>query len=675
MERRDLIAQLFLKPAVFWPMAIFSLAIGTLAGLWLGMDAPWDYYSYHAYAAELLLHDRLGQDYFAGGQQGYMNPVGFLPFALAKAMGWSAQAIGVLLSALHSLNFFFLLLLSRDMVRANPARAAFALPGALLGALSPVLLIHLGSTFLDPLAAALVMAALWLVLGRETKGALLSAGLLVAAAIAIKPTNLVFGVALMVCVLLRAYWRVETPAKRACHTRVLAFVGGGMLGVLLLQGWWSWKLYQLTGNPAFPFLNSIFHSTWLPASSVLVGRFVPDSLIAALGSPLSLARLSSWIYLEVPAPSIVPLVTVFGLIAAGLIAVLSRVGLRHGLSVGRDGLICVVFVMLSWCLWLKTSGNARYAIPLFLAQGPALAVLFAFAFPKRYALLLLWLACLIQGFVVWNAGIVRWNSQQWPQHWVNVTIPRQLVDKPYLFISVAGQSHSEIVPHLHPRSAFMHLNNGHYPIPSEGPASIPLWRLIHQSKGRIKVVIDRPIELKGVTISDEQVIRSADLTLDRVGLKMDDADCNDVAINADMPVGFQLNHRLPMRRMASLLVCSGVVAEPRLAVERARAAAIFDAFEARCPDIFQPARPQIENAGGVWFRSYAKLDSLNVFIVDGGEIMYSLSGQFRGIKIGNVASWQEDVARFDCRLPYDGKRGFSGFQQELGTHGGGKRAD
>ena len=83
----------------------------------VGRDTPWDFFSYHAYSAHLLFHDRLAQDYFAAGLQGYMNPIGFLPFALAQLVGLNSIGIGVVLAATHALNGIFLLLICRSLAR------------------------------------------------------------------------------------------------------------------------------------------------------------------------------------------------------------------------------------------------------------------------------------------------------------------------------------------------------------------------------------------------------------------------------------------------------------------------------------------------------------------------------------------------------------------------------
>ena len=61
-------------------MLAACLLAGAACSLVLGRDLNWDYFNYHGYAALLLRQDRLGQDFFAAGYQGYMNPLAFAPW-------------------------------------------------------------------------------------------------------------------------------------------------------------------------------------------------------------------------------------------------------------------------------------------------------------------------------------------------------------------------------------------------------------------------------------------------------------------------------------------------------------------------------------------------------------------------------------------------------------------
>lgn len=628
----------------------------------VGRDTPWDFFSYHAYSAHLLFHDRLAQDYFAAGLQGYMNPIGFLPFALAQLVGLNSIGIGVVLAATHALNGIFLLLICRSLARLRPGLAAVLVPGCLLGIVSPLLLSHLGSTFNDPVGSACVLGAIWLALAPSTPSRQFGAGVFIAAAVAIKLSNLVFAIALLPMILVP--WK-GVPLRdwlRDCA----GFAFGGLLGLLLFQGYWSYKLYALTGNPLFPFFNGLFKSPLIPTESQAVGRFVPGNLAEFLAVPVDMARYASWAHLEMPAPTIVPLAaTVAGLALAckWLLVILRR--RAPELEAARPTLQLLVFCAVSAVLWALTSGNARYGLPLFLLLGPVFALLVNALCPRRFAVLIVWLVLFMQLFMTWDAHIARWRSQQWTPEWMSMEVPKSVSEQPALFISLAMQAQSNIVPRLHPESAFVHLNNGHFAVPSTGPGSVPLWRLLERFGYRAKIVIQKPI-LLGESVSVERLIDQGNNSLDRILMRIVDGSCVSLKVN-DAP-GFRigLNKSLPLPPVVDLIICDAIRSPSRYAVPRARAEQIMAAFEDRCPDLFSPRRPQVDLVGDVWVRIYPKYDSAVLIVnFDKHYISYLLSGQFKGVVLGTPETWQQDVKKFDCSMPHGGLRGYKGFAAEV----------
>ncbi|MCL1553069.1 glycosyltransferase family 87 protein [Xanthomonas nasturtii] len=653
------------RPEGFALYCTFIVLAAMVVVLKAGRDTPWDYLSYHAYSAYLLFHDRLAQDYFAAGLQGYMNPIGFLPFALTQLAGFNSIATGLLLATLHAMNGIFLLLICRHLARLTPSLTSVLIPGCFLGMVSPLLLSHLGSTFTDPVGSACVLGAVWLALSPSTPRRQFGAGIFIAAALAIKLSNAVFALAMLPVLLLALRHLGVREGARQC----VYFAAGGALGLAVFQGYWSYKLYVLTGNPVFPFFNGLFQSPLIPTQSQSVGRFVPADFQDFLAIPLDLARYTSWGHLELPAPTIVPLAVVtVGLALAGkwLLVLMRR--RRPVLEAVTPTVQLLLFCVISAVLWAFTSGNARYGLPLFLLAGPVLALLLNALCVKRFAVFVVWLVLLFQLFMTWDARIIRWRSQEWAQEWLSVDVPASLRNRPALFISLALQSQSNLVPYLHPDSSFVHLNNGHFTVPSTGPASVPFWRLLDRFGGRAKVVLQKP-ELLDQKIGVPRLVEQGENYLDRVSLRIVPGSCTAVAVNKAPGYRIGLNRNLSMPRGQDLLICDAVRSPMRYAVPRTRAEQIMNAFEDKCGDLFVPRRPQIELVGDVWVRVYPKYDSAVLIVsYDKHYISYLLTGQFNGVVLGTPETWKEDLKKFDCRLPYGGLRGYKGFAAEVGQH-------
>lgn len=638
---------------------LISLSLTSIS-VYLGRDTPWDYFAYHAYAAQTLFGHRFEQDYFGAGMQGFLNPIGFLPFALAQKAQLNSLATGIVLAVVHSLNGIFLLLIGRDLVRSRPERLPLLVPGTLLGLICPILLAHIGSTFTDPVGSALVLGALWLVLTKRANVAHIVAGILIGAAIAVKLTNLVFAIALVAC----AAFPLKETAKQ-WFTRNVAFGSGLLGGLALFQGYWSFLLYKYTGNPLFPFFNSLFKSPLYPADAAVVGRFVPSSFGEAMLSPLELAKYNSWSHLEVSAPNLAPVA--FFLIAT--FATVFLIARRNWKTVSPVGYPDIwkyaIFILTSYVLWLMTSGNSRYAIPLFMALAPAATLLLGSFLPRRYAILAGWLLLLLQAFVTYDAGIKRWNSQQWSQDWVSIDLPAELAEQPYLFISLAQKSHTELIARIHPQSAFVVLVNGQNSLPSQGPASEGLFRIIRRHTGHIKIVLQRPA-LIDKRLPDAALISRGNDYLDRLDLRIVDGTCQEAKINAAPALDIPINHHLEEALTEELVICDAVASPSRYVAQRQNAERIFDAFEQACPEIFHPMAPQVEKVNDMWVRIYPKYDSAVLILsYEKKYISYAFTGQFQPIVVGTPDTWQQDIGKFKCNLPYEGKRGFAGFEAEM----------
>lgn len=641
-------------------MLLACFGIFSWLALTLGRDVPWDYFNYHAYAVELLSHDRLGHDFFAAGLMGYLNPIGFVPLALTQHWQLGSMSTAVVLASLHSLNAFFLFLICRDLIVASPLPIRIAMGlGWLLGASTPVFLIHLGSTGVDPLGAALVMAATWLALFQRNPGYLLLAGLLAGVSVAVKLSNIGFALAIAIVIALP---RQESLRQWGTRTGYGAI---GMLGgFLLAQGWWSWRLQETMGNPFFPFFNGIFHSPYLSTDGGVTLRFIPSSLSELARLPYRLALPDSWTYLELPAPTAVPLALCLAALALGVRYTLRSLTRKPHPPVVATHQRLYVLVAVAAVFWVATSTNGRYGIALFMLLGPALALVLLQLLPQRYATLLLALLAALQVYTMGFIGVDRWNSFQWTPQLLSVDVPESLKKSPQLFLSVSSPSNSQIIPYLHPNSVFVNVR-GAYSIPGSGKSGEKLQALISRYQNRTQVVFMIP-KVKGYDPNVEATKQQSNGLIDRLGLRLQWNRCSTIGIDNQRGLDTRFNRRLDPTVKFELLSCSAVKATPNpvYATYRVRAIQIMDAFEAKCPKLFLPSKPQIEGQGTGWVRKYFNHDSIGLVVsFDKDMLFYGLSGQTSPTYIGKASEWKQVVAGFRCEVPGKGKRGIDYFDE------------
>lgn len=624
-----------------------------------GRDVPWDYHNYHAYAVHILTHDRLSQDFFPAGLQGYLNPIGFIPLALILQLRLDSMGSEILLASLHSLNAFFLYLVCRNLAAGQPRPSQWAIAlGWLLGVCTPVFLIHLGSTFVDPVGSVLVLASVWLVTTGGSARSTLTAGLLAGLSMAVKLSNTGFAIAIAVVICLP--WRTES--RRQWLRRVVIGAFGMLGGFALAQGYWSWRLHETMGNPFFPMFNGVFRSPYFTTESVGAFRFQPSSLSDLITLPYRLALSNSWTYLELLAPTVIPLVLCILSMAVGL-KYLLKTALGHAQARPMESSIrLAAFVLIASLLWIATSSNGRYGIPLFLLLGPLTAVAALRLLPQRYALLLLVALTALQLFTFSYGRVTRWGSTQWTPQLMSIQIPDELSRTPHLFLSLSSPSYSELVPHLHPDSVFVNLR-GAYSIPSQGPAAAKVASLISEHEGRVQVLFAVP-RMKGFTPDIPAMIHYYSAFIDRASLRLQVERCRKIVLDAQPKLKTRFNHGLGPSMPILLMSCPAVEAtpDPETARMRARASQIMDAFEEKCPDLFVPSHPQIEGTGQAWARTYFNYDGIGLTVrFDKDRIQYGLSGQSSTTYLGRASRWQEAVGSFDCHLPGKGERGIDFF--------------
>lgn len=640
------------------PALLIILVLSVIAGFLLGRDLNWDYFNYHDYLALISTKYRLGLDFFPAGFQGYQNPLPYLPFELMFQAGWHSALIGAAVAAIHSLNVFFLYLISVEIVRAHGIRGV-ALPAVatLLGSATFVLFSQLGSTFIDPMTTPLVMAAVWVVISKASTKALYFAGVLVGCAVGLKLTNVVYAIGFMAMVLFQRRNSVRVVAERV-------LIAGLMMGLgfFVSYGYWGWSLYAEFGNPFFPLLNAIFQSPEANVAGMSYQRFVPQTLSELVMKPFLMTTHASWIYTEIPAPDLRPLLIVIGTLGVIVAKVLSlRPVSVHSHKLTADGFVRVrgvsSFLVGSLVAWCVTSFNGRYGLPIFLLMGPILLVLMLQFFTLRFVRICLLLLTVLQIVHLAQVWSPRWHPAPWTREWLNAEIPTALKHNPYLYLSVGSPSESQLIRHVHPESAFVN-PIGLISIGNSGAGMERLKRMMDKYQGALKVVFrNDAVDLSEVVTSKS--FRKVSGGLDRFGVEPIAESCQRVRFNTESGQDSWFNRHLGPAKVRALVVCDArtIVPSKTMAEKRELVSTILDAFERKCPEVFAPRGAVTEGWGRTFARLYGKHDLIVAVNLEDGVIYYYLERQAVDTRIGHVATWARDLDNFECELPQKGVRG------------------
>ena len=134
----------------------------------------------------------------------------------------------------------------------------------------------------------------------------------------------------------------------------------------------------------FPLLNSIFKSPEFTTAPLKHYRFIPDSLTDALLRPFAMSSTASMVHEELTSPDIryALLLSLFLLVAAvwvwrSLRHVAAPVVIPGSESATRVLAALGCGFTADWIVWLWSSGNSRYFIPMAcVASVLAIALLF-----------------------------------------------------------------------------------------------------------------------------------------------------------------------------------------------------------------------------------------------------------------------------------------------------------
>jgi hypothetical protein len=613
----------------------------------LGKDLTWDTFNYHLYAGFSALHDRFAQDYFAAGVQSYLNPYVFVPFYAMTHLGLSALAIGAILTVWHSA----LLWLTYELAVATcPAavprvRLTIGICAVVLATLNALVLQQLGSSFADITTGELVLGG-WVLLARAVhrpRAALvICAAALLGAAAALKLTNSVHIIGAAVVILFLPL----TLAGRSRYAALYAVVVA--LAFLVLAAPWGYALSQHFGNPLFPMFNNIFHSPDFPPEQLRLVRFVPANLGEALWRPFAMLDPMPGIHDEMWAPE----ERYALLIVLGGALLLKRLWQRFRARTAQPAaaappteprvlaaLGCGLAV--DWALWLATSGNSRYFIPLACVASVLVVGLLPWVLGppvRKWAPAFALLAAVQLVQIAMNPGL-RWaKAYSWDDGpWLGVEVPQRLKTEPALYFSMGSLSNSFMVAYVNPASGFVNFT-GSYGLGPEGASGQRIEALIHHYAPHLRLL----------AVGDQLYndlkhlpnIADVDGALSRFGLRVDPADCTTIAVS--------LTREMPDNgHMISCTLRPDTSVRAALAPAQPSADLILDRLESACPELFQPRHPLTEYRNHRWLRSYLNTD-VHAWVSRGWVKIQNTATGDGPFFVGRDTDWLAAPQRVSC---------------------------
>jgi hypothetical protein len=359
------------------------LALGLLfwAGfvVLLGKDTSWDFRNYHWYAPYALLNHRMGIDVVVAHQASYYNPYLDVPFywLATHTRAWIALAV---MGAAQGANTIPLYLIARSALRLNVSASDIKIMAGVLahlGLVGALTLTEFGTTYYDNVMSVFVLTGLAILVvkrdalreGPLAKVATTSAaaGFITGMAMGLKLPEMPFCVGFAAALLaLGGSWKHQL-------TRLTAGGIAGLIAFLIFSAPWMLYIYQLTGNPLFPYFNDYWKSPLALAAPYRDLRFVPAfrPWWQQLFFPI-LFTLDWHVADDLGYQDIRVMVAYLLVIAAAFVWLFRRES-RDPLIEKRTTAILFAFFAASYLVWLKFFAIYRYII-LYEMLAPLLII-------------------------------------------------------------------------------------------------------------------------------------------------------------------------------------------------------------------------------------------------------------------------------------------------------------
>jgi hypothetical protein len=238
--------------------------IPIIFGLWsllLGQDRNFDLANYHLYNAFSFLNDKFDSDFAVASYQTYQNPIlDLLYFFLIQHT--PPQFTSFLMGWIHGLVFIILFIICSKIIKENSLNKSLFL--AISGCLTANFLSGIGNTMGDNTTAILTTLSIAIIILRwdelnENRLSVYSyplifSGLLMGVATGLKLTNASFALALGLSIL---------TVKSNRISKNLIYSLSALSGLLLVSGFWYFKIWGAFRNPIFPMYSNLFPNTFM----------------------------------------------------------------------------------------------------------------------------------------------------------------------------------------------------------------------------------------------------------------------------------------------------------------------------------------------------------------------------------------------------------------------------
>lgn len=373
-------------------------------------------------------------------------------------------------------------------------------------------------------------------------------------------------------------------------------------------------------------------------------RFLPDTWADALLRPFAMVAPDANVYVEIGAPDL-------RFAAIQILAVLLLLCWSRAARDRRGVVLLLALVAAFMPVWLMTTGNGRYIIPILLVAGPLLVGLVRILPWSRSIQLSVVIGMLAGQLLVlreqtpWNA----WAWAPWGQgSYFPVEQPRPSADaRPVTYVTLSSISYSLIAPQFPPQSRWINLAAG------VGPRDTG-WEsdFLARAPGPIKLLaptIPGRMDPRGRPVTEVRIAIDRLLAPHHIALETEPDGC-ELLRSAGMELIGPSAPKKGSNEVAGFWLCTLRYPVPYIPERQeplpAHTVEVLAKVEQMCPRFFRNGATAIRIEGGA-MRHYPDSD-MKIYVFDTGQVMYKFWRALNPVQIGTVQTILDGTAKFDC---------------------------
>ena len=409
-----------------WHSKVLILSFPLIFGLWsllLGQDRNYDLANYHLYNAFAFLNNKLDLDFAVAELHSFSNPMLDIPYFLLIE-NLPPQFVAFFMGFFNGLIFIALFGISWEIIKpyriSNKKYIAFLL--ATSGILTPNFLAGLGNSMGDNVTALLVVISIYLLTlsfntkeGRRYKTLNVLSGTLMGFATGLKLTNATFLIATFIAFL---FLKKEKISLRI--DRILFFSISSLIALLMIAGFWHFKLWVQFHNPVFPMFNHIFPTEYISkdAESIFGPKKIYEYFLWPFISAIDYHRAGRGLIHQI----------IWPLIYSLFIVLIYKYTFQKK-KIDNKSLFILIFIAISYAINVKIFTVQRYLVAAEVLTSLSIFICFYHLFEQKKSLSYTKYSLGLSALIIFAGGFGTLGHSSYSNPPFNVELPRNIFEK------------------------------------------------------------------------------------------------------------------------------------------------------------------------------------------------------------------------------------------------------